>query len=671
MKKIFFILFLCSVIFISLISVSAKLNPPTNPPIGYNKTIDNSSDIWNPSHLYREDKGGINIINPPSAYSIMNICFKENRTTLGWYCVDSMDDLRENDNTDNTTYVWHSNEKFYNFGPGSNISLLQNRSLTLNSEQVKWDIKLTYNVLLTAGVNTSIVFNNISILNDTKNIWLQLEVNGTLTEYNLSKTNLNETLMNLTGDYLKIYSKTNHESIYFNWTSSNNYIMLKSVSNQNVTPVWYAEQLGTLQKGDIKNITLHWVDYNFTNASITSKEDRDYCDLNSDGYEDLVEMENSGKTFSVSLFNTTVNATNLTTTYNQVFSYTYICGSASLGVICNDFTNDGSFDIIGVCDNNGIADEGMNGAGFLYFFNNSFKNGTFGNPKRSNIASRTEGITTGDINQDGFTDIIHLGTSNTQILKNNGSGNFNGSAIETITTAVGGTVFDYNQDKKPDIAIALSNGRLEIYNGTGNGSMILSYTYNVQSGFAMHPFFYNNDSLIDLFVTSRYDNLNAYYIFTLQSDYNWTLNLSSGANPPGAFGSALTDFDNDQDEDLFLGFGGYIGIINNTGDSYNGNLSFIVGYNLTLGGWDVMALDIDNDGDEDIFSTAMLAKNNDTGHKSLKIRPMDNTQKYSMGARCYLKDSDGNILQRRATYAEDWHNKRHYCHFAGLTVGTN
>ena len=101
-------------------------------------------------------------------------------------------------------------------------------------------------------------------------------------------------------------------------------------------------------------------------------------------------------------------------------------------------------------------------------------NGTGGFTKpNANIAVGTnpEAVAVGDINQDGFLDLVvpNFGSTNMHWMTGKGDGTFNpavmiNSAVQTNGVAIG----DYNGDGKPDIAITgFNTGNVVIYRGSG------------------------------------------------------------------------------------------------------------------------------------------------------------------------------------------------------------
>ena len=127
-----------------------------------------------------------------------------------------------------------------------------------------------------------------------------------------------------------------------------------------------------------------------------------------------------------------------------------------------DFDGDNKLDFIAVS---------RQAAGVVAFYKGDGLGG-FTKPN-ANIAvgSNPEALAVGDLNQDGFLDLVvpNFGTTNLHWMTGKGDGTFNtpvmiNSAVQTNGVAIG----DYNGDGKPDFAITgFNTGNVIIYRGSG------------------------------------------------------------------------------------------------------------------------------------------------------------------------------------------------------------
>ena len=275
------------------------------------------------------------------------------------------------------------------------------------------------------------------------------------------------------------------------------------------------------------------------------------------------------------------------------------------GVALFDYNNDGLLDVFFTngADIPSLEKKDPN------YWNRLFKNngdGTFTDvTEKAGVqgSGYSMGVAAGDYDNDGFVDLYITGLNRNQLLHNNGDGTF------TDVTAKAGV-----QGMVPNIGKAWSVG----------------------AGW----FDYNNDGLLDLFVTNylNYNISNAKLCaqeglpaYCSPVDFLGTPNILYRNNGDGTFtdvsqqsgiskyvgkgmGMAVADYDNDGFMDVFVAndtFENYL--FHNKGDGTFTNTALAAGvaYNAfgnPIAGMAADFRDIDNDGKPDIFETAMFGE---------------------------------------------------------------
>jgi len=290
---------------------------------------------------------------------------------------------------------------------------------------------------------------------------------------------------------------------------------------------------------------------------------------------------------------------------NSVSPQRYTFETMVGGVALFDYNNDGLLDIFFT---NGAAIPSLEKNGPAYW-NRLFRNngdGTFTDvTEKAGLQGLgySMGVAAGDYDNDGFVDLYVTGFNRNQLLHNNGDGTF---TDVTDKAGVGGMV--------PQIGKA----------------------WSVAAGW----FDYNNDGLLDLFVTNylsysigkaklcAQEGLPAY---CSPVDFLGTPNILYRNNGDGTFtdvseetgiskyvgkgmGMAFADYDNDGFTDIFVAndtFENYL--FHNKGDGTFTNVALGSGvaYNAfgnAIAGMAADFRDIDNDGRPDIFETAMFGE---------------------------------------------------------------
>ena len=218
-------------------------------------------------------------------------------------------------------------------------------------------------------------------------------------------------------------------------------------------------------------------------------------DLNNDNQQDIIVVYYG--TNSIGIFFGHGNGT----FRNEVF-YTTGYDSIPYSLVIADFNHDKYLDI-------GVTNYGTNEIMILF----GYVNGTFINSTRysTNMNSHPCSISTGDFNNDNFTDIVvaNSGTNSIGIFFGYGDGTFKQQWIYTIGTDSFPsyvTTADINQDNQTDIIIIDSeNSFIHILPGYGNGtfSNLTTFVNDKQTqSFSSAIADLNNDNQLDLVISN-------------------------------------------------------------------------------------------------------------------------------------------------------------------------
>ena len=222
-------------------------------------------------------------------------------------------------------------------------------------------------------------------------------------------------------------------------------------------------------------------------------------DLNNDNKQDIVVVHYG--TNSIGIFFGHGNGT-----FQKEVFYTTGYDSIPYSLVIADFNHDKYLDI-------GVANYGTNE--IMIFF--GYVNGSFINSTRysTNINSHPCSISTGDFNNDNFTDIVvaNSGTNSIGIFFGYGNGTFKQQWIYTIGIGIGieslpsyVTTADINQDNQTDIIIIDSeNSFIHILPGYGNGtfSNLTTFVNDKQTqSFSSAIADLNNDNQLDLVISN-------------------------------------------------------------------------------------------------------------------------------------------------------------------------
>jgi FG-GAP-like repeat len=286
----------------------------------------------------------------------------------------------------------------------------------------------------------------------------------------------------------------------------------------------------------------------------------------------------------------------------------------STAVALADLDNDGDLDLIG----GGLYPNGSidNGAVTIRRNNGS---GTFGSAEIilfDNFVSHPKELTTGNLNGDGFADIIAAVPSGRAIegfvvVNSNGSGGFNTPVYyEASQQTFDVAIVDLDNDGHGDvITVANSSAAVTVHKNLGNGSFPVLTRYEVASlSDAVESADIDNDGDIDIVVNGEVDIAsNDAVVKILKNNGNGTFAPAIDYTPARNFADMkLRDINGDGFVDLIFGPDGnfdpyHFGTALNLG---NGTFApTVVTQVFSCGEGTIDAADLDGDGDLDIVLT--------------------------------------------------------------------
>ena len=327
-------------------------------------------------------------------------------------------------------------------------------------------------------------------------------------------------------------------------------------------------------------------------------------DFNNDGSLDIATANEGANTITVYQ-----NQGNLDGTFTNRKDYKI--GDIPRSITCGDFNNDGWVDLAAVSSN----DDKL-----WINFNQKNDTITFADAVNYSTDRSPVGITSEDLNKDGYQDliIIHVGakifidnkqyTNSVSLLFNNGEGEFPEMVDYIVGKKPAGVVTDdFNNDGWPDIATSNYAGyEISVLLNRGTGYMRNSINYslndNSSSGINLRTGDIDGDGDSD--IVSLCSSLN--HLEILRNDGDGTFakyeEAIAGHSPVDL---VLSDLDNDGDLDIATSnlFDGSVSVQANNGDGVFTTFDFYY-----VGGWPrgISNGDIDNDGDNDIITANYL-----------------------------------------------------------------
>ena len=313
--------------------------------------------------------------------------------------------------------------------------------------------------------------------------------------------------------------------------------------------------------------------------------------------------------------------------HKQSSSNTIVSNSASTAVvITGDPDGDCDLDLYFA---NGAGSRNTNQ--LFELTNSSYtKNAASGTTSRNRESSGANWV---DIDKDGDLDLYVLNFANQKNEYYQNSGNISFTEVDTLgfTTntakSAHGTFRDFDGDGDLDLFVANGGGANNTYFRNDDTTFLSLSTGNIVSdggnSFTASTGDYDNDGDEDIFVGNTGFQKN----FLYRNDTNGFTKITSGAITSGAVkskSSAWFDMDNDGDLDLIVGNKGQDDLYRNDG---NGNFTSVNAGNLTSDFDDHTGLaiaDIDRNGTQDIVASVrngvpVIYYNNDTSNNYINL----------------------------------------------------
>lgn len=281
---------------------------------------------------------------------------------------------------------------------------------------------------------------------------------------------------------------------------------------------------------------------------------------------------------------------------------------AAQGVTFVDVNNDGYLDIF-LANNNTPSKLWINSAGTAFTESSALWGVSLSVP--------TRGISCGDFDNDGYTDVM-IGNwqQNIMLFKNTGTAFVNFTTNAGVSyMSYGGSInwFDYNNDGKLDVLFA-NNGMPPRYNyffknvnlTTFTESAILVGFNDSSSTLTLASGDYDNDGDLDMFLGTQSNPNSLLTGILYKNNGNGTftdVTQASGVTTNYyTWGAEWGDFNNDGHLDLFLAdYTGLNQLYKNNGNGTFTDVGMAMGVNDPGQSYSCSWLDYDNDGDLDIY----------------------------------------------------------------------
>ncbi|RSK40643.1 FG-GAP-like repeat-containing protein [Mangrovimonas spongiae] len=223
----------------------------------------------------------------------------------------------------------------------------------------------------------------------------------------------------------------------------------------------------------------------------------------------------------------------------------------------------------------------------------------------------------GDYDNDGLPDLLMTNTYNVLLFHNEGNGTFSdvtdlaGFNLPTTCQFTGATWFDYNNDGLLDIYICewgnCSSNQMFRNNGDGTFTNVTEEVNMLEPisrfSFTALPYDFNDDNLMDLYVTNDFRVPNYLYInngdgtFSEQAqDYGVNSTIED-------MGLTIGDYNLDETLDIYITGKGESALFKNGGNGFFSNNAQLENFYNSGWAWGTTFADFDLDGDEDLFVT--------------------------------------------------------------------
>jgi gliding motility-associated-like protein len=262
---------------------------------------------------------------------------------------------------------------------------------------------------------------------------------------------------------------------------------------------------------------------------------------------------------------------------------------------------------------------------------------TFQKSTFATLPSTPEKMAKGDFDNDGKTDFVvcnfnSLSNRQLTLILNKGTAAFAGyeirnfgSGINALNVAVG----DFNKDGNLDVvSLSQSNDNFSLLLGDGTGNLAAPINFTVgdtPQGIEVADF--NKDGNTDVIVSSR-GTPNDVRIFLGNGTGGFAAPTVLSISP--VFDIAVADFNKDTNPDFAVVIGLTVQIWFGDGSGSN----FSVGPTISgfgLSGQDVLAADLDADGDADIVASSGYALNDGTGNFAPRVVLFSTGYNYTVG----------------------------------------
>lgn len=296
------------------------------------------------------------------------------------------------------------------------------------------------------------------------------------------------------------------------------------------------------------------------------------------------------------------------------------------GIAVADYDNDNDLDIFVVQRWNHKSKEAVKSQLFRNNNNGSFTNVTeecgissvhnYNGVVISGIYSFGEKMSAswGDYDNDGFPDLFLTNARQNELYHNNGDGTFTNVTVtaglpeEGVCYSTGALWFDVNNDSYLDLFVSSiydCNGLLYVNQGNGtflSGTEILASKNYGQTSWMAIPWDYNHDTFQDLYISRDFDLPNQ---FLINSEGQ---NLTDTAAFLGitdiykdGMGLSLNDFNNDGLPDIFITNINESSLYQNMDTDTFKNVAADFGFEKTGWAWGCSFTDFDHDLDEDLM----------------------------------------------------------------------